>query len=124
MEIKNAIIKSTTLGIEDHGIMTFYLGLNYGCIYQSAGGYSLDTPIKKDGVFLKRIGTAFGMCLIIEVLRVVGANDWENLKGKHIRVKADSTSVYAIGNIITDDWLDFKTFYENIKESIALIEEE
>ena len=41
-EIKNAIITGTYLGIEDHGILTFWLYLDYGGSGQGFGGYQLD----------------------------------------------------------------------------------
>ena len=40
-EIKNAIITGTYLGIEDHGILTFWLYLDYGGSGQGFGGYQL-----------------------------------------------------------------------------------
>jgi hypothetical protein len=113
METKNAIIESTMLGIEDHGIMTFYLNLKYDGSCQSAGGYSLDSPFKKDGKFIKRVGTEQGLSLIMEVLNIVGVGKWEDLKGKAIRVKSDNSGVYEIGNLMKEDWLNFKNFFSN-----------
>lgn len=112
IETKNALIQSTMLGIEDHGIMSFSLGLDYGGSNQWAGGYALDAPIQKDGRFHKRVGSAEGMTLIMEVLRIVGVESWEKLKGKHIRVKADHGKVYAIGHLLKEDWLDFEEFWK------------
>jgi hypothetical protein len=113
METKNAIIKSTMLGIEDHGIMSFYLNLDYGGSGQSAGGYCLDNPIKKDGKFFKRIGTASGMSLIMEIMEVSGVSKWEDLPNTHIRVKADQGKVYAVGNILKDKWINFEQFFRD-----------
>lgn len=109
MEIKNAQIKSTTLGIEDHGIMTFYLHLDYGGSGQGAGGYSLDewSEIEK-----KRIGAPSGCELIRSILEIIGVEKWEDLPGQYIRVKADYGKVYAIGNMLNDNWLDFGAFFE------------
>jgi len=121
METKNAIIESTMLGIEDHGIMSFYLYLNYGGSGQGAGGYCLDTPIKENGTFLRRVGTAEGLSLIMEIMEVVGVQKWEDLPGKHIRVKANQGKVYVIGNILKDKWLDFELFFKEILEFTKLI---
>lgn len=123
MEIKNAIIKSTMLGIEDHGIMSFYLNLDYGGSGQSAGGYCLDNPIHQGNTFIRRIGTAGGMSLIMEIMEVVGVGKWEDLKNTHIRVKADNSKVYAIGNILKDKWVDFELFFEEIKAFTSMIKE-
>ncbi len=106
METKNAKITGTTLGREDHGIMTAYINLDYGgSSCQSAGGYGFDEYNKKKDC---REGTAFGMEFIMRVLEVVGVDRWEDLKGKHIRVKADHCGVEAIGHITDNRWLNFK----------------
>lgn len=123
METKNAKITSTMLGIEDHGIFSFMLHLDYGGSGQGAGGYALDAPIDKDGVFLGRVGTASGMSLIIEILKIVGVDKWEDLKGKLIRVKAEQHKVYAVGHYLNDKWLDFEVFWKEIKPLVASIEE-
>lgn len=115
IETKNAKIESTMLGVEDHGIMSFMLMLDYGGgSIQGAGGYALDTPLKdNNGKFIKRVGGAPGMTLIMRILEVVGVDKWEDLKGEHIRVKAEFTSIHAIGNLLKDDWLDFKEFFKD-----------
>jgi len=118
MEIKNAKIKDTMLGIEDHGIMTFMLHLDYEGSGQGAGGYGLDAPIKQNGEFWKRVGIASGMNLIMEILKVVGVSKWEDLKGKHIRVRAEHNHVHAIGHLIKDEWLDFGEYFEEFKTEI------
>lgn len=125
METKNAIITSTMLGIEDHGVMLFYLYLDYGDGgHQGAGGYILDTPIKQGNTFLRRVGTAEGLSLIMKVLEVVGVRKWEDLKGKYVKVKSDFGKVHAIGNIIKDEWLDFEQFFKEIKTFTKLIKNE
>jgi len=121
METKNAKITSTMLGIEDHGILSFYLYLDYGGSGQGAGGYSLDTPIKTGNTFLRRVGTAEGLSLIMEILEIVGVGKWEDLPGKYIRVQADQAKVHAIGNVIKDKWLNFETFFKEIKGFTNLI---
>ena len=113
METKNAKINSTMLGYEDHGIFTFYLNLEYDRASQSAGGFALDNYNKEVD---KRIGTAVGMKLIIEILKVLEVESWEKLKGTYIRVKADYSKIYAIGNLLKDNWLDFQMFFEENKE--------
>ena len=108
IEIKNAKITSTMLGVEDHGILTCWLYLEYGesgcqgC--QGFGGYSLDTPDKTHVFWLRRVGCAWGMEFINRILAVVGVEKWEQLPGKHIRVRAEHSKVHAIGNIIKDNW--------------------
>ena len=113
IETINAKIASTMLGIEDHGIMTFYLHLEYGCGGQGAGGYALDSY---DNDLKRRIGTGIGLEMIARVMEVVGVRKWEDLKGKHIRVKQSSNKVYAIGHLLKDDWLNFSSFFESRKD--------
>jgi hypothetical protein len=101
LEIKNGVIESAFLGYEDHGILTIMLQLNYGSSAQGFGGYQLDSyseelkqrvPSKACGLFVQRI------------LEVVGANSWDELKGKHVRVKGDGWRLKAIGHILKDQW--------------------
>ncbi len=46
MEIKNAKIEKTTLGFEDHGIMTLFIYLDYGGSGQGFGGYGFGSKSK------------------------------------------------------------------------------
>jgi len=123
METKNAKITSTMLGIEDHGIMSFMLHLDYGGEGQGVGGYSLDTPISQGSTFIKRVGTAAGMSLIMEIMKVVDVKKWEDLPGQVIRVQADQSKVHAIGHFMNNKWLDFSLFFEEFKAYKGLITE-
>lgn len=87
-----ARIDSTFLGIEDHGVFTFYFNVTYdNGLGQGIGFYTLDTP-KKDGEkFIKRIGTAYGAEMIMRVLDTVGVDSWEKLIRKNIWVIFDKS---------------------------------
>lgn len=98
------------LGIEDHGIMTFLLNLDYGGSGQAAGGYSLMSSKPHND------RTACGIAILRRILEVVGVDKWEKLEGKHIRAKASHDKVYAIGNITEDKWLDFGQFAMSFKK--------
>lgn len=103
METKNAVIESTMLGIEDHGILTCFLYLNYGGSSQGFGGYSFDEYDKgKD----KRVGVAWGMEFIRNVLETLEVESWEDLTGERCRVVSDSGKVYRIGHFLKDQWFD------------------
>jgi len=86
MEIKNAIITSTFLGFEDHGIFTLWLNfdLERGC--QSFGG-------RKIGIFH-----------IEEILRTLEVENWEKLIGISCRIKGDQSHIGSIGHFIKDNW--------------------
>lgn len=108
--IENAKIVATSLGREDHGIFTAYISFEYDEGGQSFGGYGLDAyKAPKDC----RIGTAWGMEFIMRVLETVGAESWEKLIGKHVRVDHSHASVSGIGHITKNKW-----FYprEDLKE--------
>ncbi|MEQ1888073.1 MAG: hypothetical protein ABL951_02700 [Alphaproteobacteria bacterium] len=96
-EIKNAIIKSAEICIEDHGLLTVWLMLDYGdSSAQGFGGYCLFNPNFPDkdraGRFIRR------------VLDIAGVRSWDKLPGKTIRAKASGVSVESIGHILKDDW--------------------
>ena len=99
--IRNAKISGTRLGYEDHGIVTAIVDLNYGGSGQDFGLYSLSEYDKEHD---RQKGTAFGMEFIIRTLDVVGAETWEELKGRYVRVQATMNKVISIGNIVEDKW--------------------
>jgi hypothetical protein len=103
VEEKNARIKGTTLGIEDHGILTAFIDLDYGSGGQSFGGRSLD---EWDEAAKRRVGHAFGSEFILQVLRTLGVSSWEKLPGTPCRVRADWDKVYALGHYLEDKWFD------------------
>lgn len=105
IDIKNARIESTMLGIEDHGILTCWISLDYGSSGQGFGGYPFDKPDKKTG---KRVGLSQMGTYIRRILEILGVDTWEELPGKHIRVKTDGEygKIIAIGHIIKDEWFE------------------
>ncbi len=111
MNESNAIIEATHLGNEDHGIMSCMLFLKFSGCSQGFGGYALDQydARKKD-----RVGCAWGMEFIMRILATVGAAKWEDLKGKHLRVRRDhdgwNGKIIAIGHIVEDRWFDVVAF--------------
>jgi hypothetical protein len=102
-EIRNAVIKSTMLGLEDHGIMSCMLHLDYGGTCQGFGGYALDEwnePLKA------RIGTGYGLEFIKRILATVGVESWEKLSGSHVRVESNWGKVFRIGHFLEDRWFN------------------
>lgn len=108
MNIRNAIISETRLGINDHNILDAHLILDYGEETQGFGGYALYLPesYRHHSVW----GTAGHF--IFRCLQIAGVEKWSQIVGKSIRVKQESAKVHAIGHIIKDDWFnpaeDFK----------------
>ena len=113
-ETKNALITSTMLGIEDHGILTFRLDLDYGGSGQAAGAYALDAYSEE---LARRVGTAAGTEFILALLRVLDVRKWEDLKGQHLRVRHSFNGVHAVGHLLKDQWLDFEEFFAAYREA-------
>lgn len=89
--VKNAVILSAEIFIEDHGNkLSAYVNLNYGGSGQGFGGYALDN--------------SFAAVFIRKVMEVVGVRKWEDLQGKSVRVIGDDYRIVSIGNIIKDVW--------------------
>lgn len=112
LETVNAKIKSTMLGVEDHGILTFYLHCEWpgsGCGF---GGYAID---KFDPASGKRLGYGPGLTAIKRVIETVGVESWEKLAGQVIRVSHDGNKILAIGNLLEDRWFDPAAFFAENK---------
>ena len=107
-EIKNAIITSTRITTED-GVLSVWLTLDYGDSCQGFGGYVLHLPKTFKNHKLYSVAGHF----ICRVMSVAGVINWEDMNGKPIRVKSDSSSIYAIGHIINDDWFCPKEDFSN-----------
>lgn len=111
--IKNAIIQSTMLGREDHGILTWMIFVKFDGCGCGIGGYALDSydPGSKTRVF-----RAESMESISKVLETVGVDKWEDLPGKYIRFEDNGwgSTITKIGNIIDDKWFDLKEFFGKV----------
>lgn len=112
MEILNARIERTFLGREDHGILTFTLGLNtdrYMCQY---GGFALDRETH-DGAHEYY---AAGLEAIAKLIEAIGARSWEDLRGMLVRIAVSDRSVVKIGHILHDTWVDLREVFKNGEE--------
>lgn len=104
-KIENALITGTMLGEEGHDILTAYIfleGGGWGCGF---GGYALDQFVKAAE---RRLPTAAGLFFITEVMRTVGVEKWEDLKGKYCRAETEGLGgkITKIGHITKDVWFD------------------
>jgi len=108
--IKNAIIESVSLNMEDGRGLTVWVFLDYGGSGQGFGGYALQLPRSFTHYKIEGLAGHF----ITRCMDVAGVTDWDKMKGKTIRVKTGPKHdhIVAIGHIIKDDWFcpeeDFK----------------
>ena len=107
MHEQNAKIKSTMLGVEDHGIMTARLFLDGGGWGQGFGGFGFDYEDRQQG---RRVGEGFGIGFIRGVLDTLEVSTWEKLPGTFVRVRRNGDSlneiILAIGHIVKDQWFN------------------
>lgn len=87
MKEKLAKITSASLEIQDRGILTFWIHVDYeeGCS-QGVGGLTLDDYCKHKEV---RVGSAAGCEVIRRLLLSLGVNDFSQMKGKVVWVIGD-----------------------------------
>jgi len=113
--IENAIIESTNLGNGERAIMTATLHFSGDGWGQSFGDYGLDSYDKDART---RRPSAYCGFFIAGILRAVGVGSWEELKGKHCRIRRENGLIRAVGHIIKDEWFgdaDMKGFAATIE---------
>ena len=90
-EERNARIRDTFLGIEDHGLFIAQIGMDYGGSHQ---GFQRILDYSGDN----------SLTVIRQILEVIGVDSWEALRGKHCRVRVKDGFIRHIGNILDDKW--------------------
>lgn len=112
LEQHNAKITGTALGFADHGIMTFWLSLEFDGGGVGFGGYALDTYDKEKK---ERVGWGPSLDCLKEIMETVGVENWEDIKGKHIVVESEGFGGKATGirNLVKEDkWFRPKEWFE------------
>lgn len=111
MNILNARITKTFLGIEDHGIFTFSISVVIeGGRICSIGNYGLSQTIHGEEQYTAKTSEA-----ICRILKVVGVDSWEQLKGQYIRVEYNGldAGIHTMGNLMKDEWVNLKEFFSD-----------
>lgn len=111
-EILNAKITSTKLG-EEHGCLTADLlveGESWGCTF---GGYCLDHWFAETGEH----HSSDGYGAIIELMKTLEVESWEELKNKYVRVEIEGLGgkILRIGHLMKDKWFSFKDYFDEVK---------
>lgn len=112
-EMLNAKITNTKLG-EEHGCLTADLtieGSGWGCGF---GGYCLDYWFAETGE--RRSSDGYGA--IIELMKTLGVDSWESLKGQYVRVEIEGWDgkILRVGHFMKDKWFSFKDYFEQVKK--------
>ena len=111
-EVKNAVIRSATLSIADHGLLSSFVHLDYGGSGPGFGGFVLGKP----GDSLHEQG-GYAAHWICRVLQIADVMEWGELRGRSVRVSADSGKVHAIGHFLRDEWFEPSIDFQGAPES-------
>lgn len=110
MDIVNARITDTFLGIEDPGIFTFSINIEMAGGACQIGNYCLSYT--ENGKVHYKAKNSEAIC---RILKVVGVDSWEHLKGQYIRVEVNGwgNDIHTIGNLMKDEWFNLKEFFSD-----------
>ena len=111
--IKPAQIEATYLG-ECHGCLTANIVLDCKGWISRYGGYCLGNWFSDftDHQFVGGYGA------IIELMKAVGVDSWEMLKGQYVRVEFSNYldgKILRIGHITKDQWFSFDDYFREMR---------
>ncbi len=117
-EVERGRISSTQLGIEDHGILTCMVFIDYASGgTQGGGGYGFD-QYNRNGK--THIGSK-GMAIMIRgILEAVGVFYWENLVGKPVlAIREPGFNGYIRGfhSVYNDTYVMFDECFKDDKDA-------
>lgn len=111
---ENAMIHRADIYIEDHGILTAFLDLEFDGSAQGFGGYGFDWVPKKERRYSQNCAL-----FIRRVLDTVGKRSWDKLPGTAVRVKREDgwgSRIVAIGHITKNQWFNPQEEFEAAKK--------
>ena len=111
MRIENAKITNTSITMEDHGCLTFWITLEgggWGCRF---GGYCIGNGFLGATSFNAESGK--GLEAMMRIMDMVGVSTWEDLEGHYVRCKIERIGdpIDEIGNILKNKWFNIKEFF-------------
>ncbi len=117
VEVSNARIAATQLGFDGAAM--------FGTLQLQAQGFGVGFSghvlhVEAQTQEQADYQTSFGMDYIAQVLRVVGVQHWESLKGQPVRIAREGNQVIAIGNLIEEIWFEPRKLGEQAQEKAEL----
>lgn len=95
-------VTRTFLGIEDHGILTFSIQMDFGPGgQQGVGGFQLDEHFPGSPIHSRR-GLASGMEFVRRLLLAFGVRSWEQVAGRTVYVLFDGRRPVGIRPLPTE----------------------
>lgn len=104
------IIDEVTLRIEDHGLMQLMVCFDFGGTHQCYDLGILDTYRKKKG---RRIGTAYGLDVILQLLRYFKVDELHKIKGRYAYALRTERETNALIHGIKRTEFDGKDVHDN-----------
>lgn len=104
-------VTSARIELEDHDILTFGIGIDFGGSYQTFGGYPLDEYSNKEG---GRIGCAAGTDMILRLLRLFKVRHLGQVVGRPVFAIRHAGLIVGLevpafdggGSLLISDWRD------------------
>lgn len=97
MNVTNAVIKHTFIGFEDN-VLGVYLGVFVG-ENQLIRVVNIQEDEGQTSTLVSNV--------IRNLLEKVGVGSWEQLPEKACRIKIEDGQVIGLGNLLTDNWMNF-----------------
>ena len=111
-EILNGQITSTKLG-EEHGCLTAEIFLEGDGWSVSFGGYCLDHWFNDVGAY----DSSDGYGAIIELMKTLEVDSWEQLKGQYVRVEFEGKwggRALRIGHLTKNKWFSYDEYFAEV----------
>ena len=110
--IQNALITGVSLTMADHGCLTFWISIKWGCCWCNIGGWCIGHGYLNSKEFYAEKGD--GLECLMRIMDTVGVSRWEDLPGNYLRFEDHGlgSTIDTIGNIIDDKWFDIRKFFE------------
>lgn len=103
-QVCNARITSASIFIEDHGILTSFIQMDYGGACQGFGGYAIGGK-----------GANYAGHWVSRIFETLEVDDWKKLVGETCRCRIEGGMIKAIGHILKDKWFEPGAEFKNME---------